>query len=220
VVGTAGTNSGTTSNPQINRTGLSFANLPNTYYIGSVNLSSSSLPVNFISFTASPVNKKVALSWAVSQEQNAHYFIIERSKDAVRWEILRHLDGKGEADTVSQYTTNDENPYNGLSYYRLRVTDPDGKQSYSSIRSVNFENKLSGLSIYPNPATNYIRIELPNDGDYQVTLLNSSGQRINNTIVRNSHQVELNVSDLKSGIYYFHIHHGEKIELLKFVIKK
>ena len=43
VVGIAGANAGTVLNPQINRTGLTAANLANTFYIGSIN--SSSTPV-------------------------------------------------------------------------------------------------------------------------------------------------------------------------------
>jgi hypothetical protein len=53
VVGLPGVNAGTTVNPQINRTGLSRANLASTFYIGSVNLVNTPLPITLISFTAS-----------------------------------------------------------------------------------------------------------------------------------------------------------------------
>ncbi len=51
-IGTPGVNGGTTLNPQVNRTGLSLANLSNSFYIGSINSVSSPLPITLISFTA------------------------------------------------------------------------------------------------------------------------------------------------------------------------
>jgi hypothetical protein len=48
VLGTAGTNTGTTSNPLVERTGLTMANLTNMFYVGTVNLTSSPLPVELI----------------------------------------------------------------------------------------------------------------------------------------------------------------------------
>ncbi len=63
VAGVAGVNAGTVSNPQVNRTGLTVANLTNTFYLGSINAVSSPLPVTLVSFTAFSSGQRVDLKW-------------------------------------------------------------------------------------------------------------------------------------------------------------
>ncbi len=67
VVGSAGVNAGTVTNPQVNRTGLLPANLVNTFYLGSVNAVNSPLPITLVSFTAAVKNGEVVLNWVTAQ---------------------------------------------------------------------------------------------------------------------------------------------------------
>ena len=65
-------------------------------------------------------------------------------------EMIR-INGAGNTSTLLNYSTIDDNPYFGISYYRLKQTDFDGQYSYSQIRSVNIRNEGdSKIEIFPN----------------------------------------------------------------------
>jgi hypothetical protein len=220
VVGTAGANTGTIADPQVNRTGLSLANLDNTFYIGSVNYADSPLPIALISFTATVMGNEVVLNWSTADEINNDLFTVQRSKDAATWENIKQVEGAGNSSTTKSYTAIDQNPYSGPSYYRLMLTDLDGNGTYSPIRTVILGNSSPTIIIYPNPATDHIIIVFPATGKYSISLLNSNAQIINNAILSSGNTVELNVTDIKTGIYFIRIDQAGSSETRKVVISK
>ena len=220
VVGSPGTNAGTTTIPQINRTGLTLANLSNSFYIGSVNAVNSPLPITLVSFTASVVGGNVKLDWETTAEINNDYFTIQRSRDGAKWESIQQVAGSGSSSAVSTYTTYDPTPYIGKSYYRLIQTDLDGKQAYSSICSVNIQNEFSNITVSPNPATTNVLITFPITGKYEVFLLNDAGQLMSNPALLTGNRLELNVSNIKAGIYFIHISNENITETRKLFIRK
>ena len=111
------------------------------------------LPIELLYFRAQPDNNQVDLQWATTTESNNSYFTVERSKDGVSFDSLQRIateapNGNSSAELI--YNTQDPGPYAGISYYRLKQTDLDGKQQYSAIVSVDFIKRQT-LSIYPNP---------------------------------------------------------------------
>lgn len=207
VNGTAGVNAGTTANPQINRTGLTLANLNNIFYVGSINSVSTPLPITLISFKAFPENGEVELEWTTSSETNNAYFTIQRSRDGLGWENIQKVTGAGTSANDQSYTAYDQSPYDGVSYYRLMQTDLDGKQTNSFVIPVMIGNKLATISVYPNPARDHVKIDFPSNGRYEVDVLNIAGQSMNNHVVATSGNLILNLSGLKSGIYIVRIMH-------------
>ena len=220
VVGAPGVNGGTTSNPQVNRTGLTPANLVNSFFIGSINSVNTPLPITLISFTASVVNGEVVLKWTTAAEINNDYFTIQRSKDVMGWENIQRVEGSGTSGNTKSYSTKDPSPFNGTSYYRLMQTDIDGKSTYSFVESVNLGNKNAEIIIYPNPASDQIKIIFPASGQYEVALLNSNGQLMNHFVEVNGISTVLNVSGMKSGIYFIRISHNGISETRKILINK
>ena len=97
----------------------------------------------------------VLLDESTALELNNDFFTVERSNDAVNFEELIIIDGAGNSNQTLNYTTKDVNPFNGVSYYRLKQTDFDGKFAYSNIVSVEFTTpKMLDLVVFPNPAKN------------------------------------------------------------------
>ena len=218
-VGTAGTNAGTTTNPQVNRSGLSLANLTNTFYIGSVNPVYSNLPVSLLSFTATVENGMVRLDWATSAELNNDHFTIQRSGNSTGWNNVKTVQGAGNSSLIIYYSEYDPSPLPGSSYYRLMQTDIDGKNSYSYIRTVTL-NKVSTLLVYPNPATNYITVETVADEKAPVALFNSVGQRMNVQAAHNGNKTTLYLSGMPAGVYFLEIVRGNASEIRKVIITK
>jgi hypothetical protein len=220
VVGTAGVNAGTTADPQVNRTGLTLANLTNTFYMGSVNAVSSPLPVELVSFTAAVAGGQVKLDWETAMETNNDYFVVQRSKDAIVWDSLEKVAGTGNSNAASFYTAYDPAPYPGISYYRLIQTDLDGKQAYSSVCAVNIQRSSSLITLFPNPATNAIMITFPVTGQYSISLLNSAGQLMTDPVFSTGNNITLNVSHIVPGVYYVVIGQGNTRETREVLIGK
>lgn len=121
-------------------------------------VSTGSLPIELVSFTASQEKGKVVLKWTTNAEINNDYFSVERSINGISFEVIKKIKGQGNSNSLTNYIENDSNPLHGISYYRLRQTDFDGKNSVSEIVAVDI-SKLEALplsfEIYPNPISQY-----------------------------------------------------------------
>ncbi|NPD46060.1 MULTISPECIES: T9SS type A sorting domain-containing protein [unclassified Lentimicrobium] len=75
------------------------------------------------------------------------------------------------------------------------------------------ENALSSLFIYPNPADEFIKVEISDfDSEINYQILDLSGRMIlnqrKNTL--NSQEIEINVSQLQKGIYFLRLFDGKR----------
>jgi hypothetical protein len=110
------------------------------------------LPVEFLSFDATydQNSDAVDLVWETASEINNAYFLVERSKDGNNWETVEKIKGAGNSTKTLRYNARDNNPYPGLSYYRLQQVDHNGKGSYSKMDDV-ISGAGFGFSAFPNP---------------------------------------------------------------------
>src|SRR5690554_1149851 len=67
------------------------------------------------------------------------------------WNPIGKIKGAGNSQEILNYSFTDLLPQNGISYYRLKQTDFDGKFSYSPILSCNLKVNKS-FRFYPNPS--------------------------------------------------------------------
>jgi hypothetical protein len=119
------------------------------------------LPVELLYFNASANNnRQVNLTWATSSETNNSYFTVEKSNDGANFEYFQKISSKGINGNSSlqlDYSTIDSKPFSGVTYYRLKQTDLNGKYAYSAVRTVNMDNKQS-LAVYPNPSAGTVYV--------------------------------------------------------------
>lgn len=110
------------------------------------------LPIELISFTALKNDKQVDIKWETATEINNDYYVVERSKNGTNFEEIKKVNGAGNSLVHLNYSTMDENPENGISYYRLKQVDFNGTYKYSQIQSVDFSTtKAFSFDVYPNP---------------------------------------------------------------------
>jgi hypothetical protein len=219
VVGSPGVNTGTVADPIVNRTGLTAANLSNSFYIGSTNIVNSPLPVELLSFTAFVTGDQVQLKWATALEINNAYFFIQKSEDGQHWTKLERIKKVADKGSGMSYTTIDTQPYTGTSYYRLVQLDYDGKETYSEIRSVKVQPLYGNMLIYPNPAVDLVNILFLKTGRYEITLLDNRGRQELHTTI-NGDKLALNISGLEPGIYYIRSSHDQHAEMKKILVRK
>lgn len=121
------------------------------------------IPVNFIYFNAKKSGTTTSLlNWKTSQEINSAYFDVERSEDAIHYYYIGRLNAAGNSSVPVEYFFTDNNPVNGINYYRLRQVDRDGHYIYTPTRQVRFEGLDAGtVKYFPNPTNGKIYIEIP-----------------------------------------------------------
>lgn len=155
------------------------------------------LPVELLFFNAEMNNRKVDLSWQTASEHNNDYFTIERSADGYNFETLTIVDGAGNNNGLLSYSTKDQNPFEGVSYYRLKQTDFDGAFEYSDIRIVNMDGS-SNVTMYPNPTSTNVMYISSNAVISNLSVFTSDGKLV-------FEQTELGNSfalNLVPGVYF------------------
>lgn len=154
VVGTPGTNSGTTASPLVERTALSVALLnANNFHIASIDAINSPLPIELISFKAIAEESRVRLEWETASEINNDFFSVERSGDGEHFVATGTVKGAGTILEQTNYRFYDDFPPAGVSYYRLRQTDLDGTYSFSGIERIVMDEVPAHGRIFPNPSS-------------------------------------------------------------------
>lgn len=125
----------------------------------------------------------------------------------------------GETDTSLIVQTNGE--------YFLTVTDTFSCVNYSdtvSILTIGLEDSFvnsSEVYIYPNPASQIIKITLPkNEMFFGLNLLDISGKRIDINEKYNSNSSIILLNDLPDGIYFLQIKLKDKIITKKIVLNR
>jgi hypothetical protein len=163
----------------------------------------SPLPITLISFKASlNSSNQAVLKWATASEKDNHYFEIERSKNAIDFESLGKMNGKGTSDLRNDYAFTDETPLKGINYYRLKQVDFDGTFSYTRPESVITEGDGS-ISLYPNPTVNVLKINFEDlDQIETATIYNQSGVLMKNLQGSKS---SIDIQELPQGKYILQI---------------
>ncbi|MBS1949368.1 MAG: hypothetical protein JST37_00035, partial [Bacteroidetes bacterium] len=213
VVGTAGVNSGTLISPMAQRTGLTTANLSNNFYIGSVNMFRTPLPIELISFTGVAKNYGVSLQWQTQSELNNNFFTVLHSTTGSDFVPVGTVAGNGTTNIAHSYTLTDYHPVLGTNYYKLQQTDFDGKTSSFEVIAVAV-TEVSPIKIYPNPVaqSQFLHVEMdglqPN-APAPLQVVNLQGISLIQTAVGTDENGSLNASlaadTLSPGVYILSI---------------
>ena len=193
---TSGTLSGTISNNP-----LSSTNTP--------------LPVTLSSFSNYISNRDIILSWKTLSETNNSGFCIERKTSEGIWNKIGFIEGKGTANTPSNYSFEDKKLSVGKYQYRLKQIDYNGNFEYHNLNGiveVGVPNKYDLSQNYPNPfnPTTKIDFQLPVDSKVSLIIYDITGREVNVILINefkkaDYYTVQFNGSNLSSGIYFYRI---------------
>lgn len=156
----------------------------NTFSHFGIGYGGSTLPIELIYFNAKINLDLVDLKWATASELNNDYFTIERSPDGKTFTEILRQHGAGNSTSTINYSAVDQNPFKGISYYRLKQTDFDGKNTYSEVKSirndVKVDTQLAIQSIGPNPFYDSFNINyfVEMQGAVELQITNYSGLKV------------------------------------------
>lgn len=168
------------------------------------------LPVTMQYFLAKPQDPKtVSLVWRTDNEIDNDKFEIERSHNGYIFEKIGEVSGRGTVNGNSDYQFKDENPLEGMNYYRLKQIDHDGQFTYSEVRIVQV-SEVETIHLYPNPANKEFTIKVFGEGPASLQVTNALGQVV---LIKNIQLEEVsvvNIETLPEGIYVLKITTGEQ----------
>ncbi len=198
------------------------------FTVGSINLSQTPLPIELVDFSAQVCGHEVCLDWTTATETNNDYFTIEKTIDGVNFEMVTKRNGAGNSTTLINYSSLDNHPYSGISYYRLKQTDFNGAYTYSKLQEVNFFTGIDfSLNLYPNPATNdniNLSFNAEKGKEILVVVYDAAGQESYSKVLVTQQSGE-NVfamdptGKLASGIYLITATSDDRVKSKKLVIK-
>lgn len=185
------------------------------------------LPVSLTYFEAAAQGTEVLLSWETSGELNNKGFAVEVSTDGTYYRPLGFIASKGTNSRQQlkySFRDTEKNKY-GIRYYRLRQQDIDGTGTYSAIKAVNFALGMTAISVYPNPFTNDIALQLQaTSGEVlQLNMQDMMGRLILSKIFgmqEGTNKINLSLDkSLPAGLYMFTVRLGNTVTQLR-VVKK
>ena len=115
---------------------------------------------DLLHFDGRKKDRAVELSWVTNMEPLNDFFVLQRSRNGINFQILKEIDSRGNSLDPTFYAELDESPFYGKNYYRLAQTLTDGTVYYSSTYEVEFDIDLNSFVIFPNPAQNEINVNL------------------------------------------------------------
>ncbi len=176
-----------------------------------------SLPIELISFNARPQNQTVLVNWSTASELNNDFFTIERTKDAKDWVNIGTVKGMGNSTVKLDYQYADENPYEGVSYYRLKQTDFDKKFAYSKVVRVELKEG-NQILVYPNPSSRTFTLTSGTEIK-QIKFLSTLGNILPISIEKKITETVIDPGDISPGIYFIQVLTVEGIKSIR-VVKK
>jgi hypothetical protein len=185
------------------------------------------LPVTLLYLKATAINNQyIRLDWATASEINNSGFQIERSIDGISFDSIGWAQGHGNSIVVNDYQYPDMTAQPDIVYYyRLKQIDVDGNFTYSYVvSSTIFKSGVIVSELIPNPASTSAMISLYSSEEQaaNVQIYNATGQMVRSmeqNIYSGANFIELNVSDLASGLYLVDLHIADQNIIRKLVVR-
>lgn len=109
------------------------------------------LPIELLSFTGKNSGSRNLLDWITTTEVNNDFFTLEKSKDGINFSEYKRVKGAGMSSITNSYQIYDDEPYSGITYYRLKQTDFNGhSQTFDVISVQSCIGACSDASAYSN----------------------------------------------------------------------
>jgi hypothetical protein len=173
-------------NTLANGTGTSYTEAEVITFNGSLPLYAQwtvgTLPVNFISITASRKTTNVQVNFKVGNEINIHHYEVERSVDGTNYSRVGNVAAAG----ITDYSFLDVNAPTTNLFYRVKSVENAGEGKYSAVAKLSAEKTTPGYEVAPNPIVgSEINVQFKNQlaGKYQLKLFNNAGQQKQRTEV-------------------------------------
>ena len=168
------------------------------------------LPATGLELSATREKNNVSLNWKTISEINSDYFEIERSTDGRNYtKVGTSVKAAGTSNSEKLYHADDDtrNVQSPIVYYRIKLTDKNGKKAYSNVSIVKLPENGAVIKLVPNPFISEITINaaVEQNSALGIRMLDLSGRTISNGILKITKEIPSvtirNLNGLTRGIY-------------------
>jgi len=173
------------------------------------------VPVSFGNISIINNSNTNNIHWKTYSEAFTAAFKLERSGNGTDFYTIGEMPAAGFSSNIRNYMLQDRNPLNGINYYRIKMTEADGKYQNSAI--VKTTNKISGnWYLLSNPVKGYIEIRGIDQGD-EISLVNPAGQKIYHSVSKGN-QHNISTTGISAGIYFISVSKSNGTEIKQVII--
>lgn len=188
------------------------------------------LPISLVNFTAEKIAEKAKISWTTASEFNNDKFLLEKSLDGKIFEYVAELSGAGNSKELNTYEVIDNDPYQGISYYRLTQTDFDGQ--VNSFEPVALSMEHRGLSM--EQVAGSLETAASSRGQitwsvyssaniqasfYVYSMVGQIAHSMKLNLTKGYQNISLNTNNVNTGMYIIQLSAGKEVVRKKILIK-
>ncbi len=174
------------------------------------------LPVDILSFGADVKNNTVELKWLTKSERHLSHYRLEKSRDGVHFAWFVNVpSGNSEGERI--YSVIDDNPYEGISYYKLTAVTKDSVDEKYILRDVFYQLDYQPFSYQINEDEIKFLFACTNNNGF-FKMYDISGKEVYRIDSIDKMEYGLDKNTFQSGIYIGVLFDGKKYIKNKVVI--
>jgi Secretion system C-terminal sorting domain len=135
------------------------------------------------------------LNWAAADEIDLKNYEVQTSNDGTIFKTIATI-----LPTNASNYSFENKTVSGKSFYRLKLNDKDNTFTYSKIVPVTINCDNVFVSVYPNPVSDILHVNINSNSLSRAVIYNASGKNISTTILQNGDNT-INVKNLPNGMY-------------------
>jgi Secretion system C-terminal sorting domain len=170
------------------------------------------LPVRVFEAAVTVNNTAATINWKTENEVNTSRFYVERSTDNNTFVTVANTAAAGNSTTAKNYSVKDDIAAitGTLIYYRIKLVDANGKNTYSNTVTVRVAG-VNSINVFPNPFTEKISISFYSNSNTTavIRLTDMNGKTVAQsacTVVKGNNQQSIsNLKNIAGGMYLLHI---------------
>jgi Secretion system C-terminal sorting domain len=147
---------------------------------------------------ASSNNCSNTLNWISENESNLKNYEIQKSEDGIKYNTISTVVSTKQ-NNISKYTITDK-ALSTNSYYRLKINESDNTFSYSKSITVTSTCDFTKVSVYPNPTTDIINVNISNNKRKTALIFNATGKKVAQSNLINGNNI-VDIKSLPKGVY-------------------
>lgn len=190
------------------------------------NFAANPLPVELSAFNANCRTNSILINWTTASENNNDYFVLERSKDLITWDMVTTINTLNGNSNITQQYSYVDHIFGGTFYYRLTQVDINGTaETYPpvSLTCIGTEADPSIVNLYQN-GDGQVTIVLfaPGEMDYVLHLYDLHGKAIsiaNGMLTGGNNTFTLDAHLLRDAFYLVNVEVGDKSLSKKIFVK-
>jgi hypothetical protein len=199
-----------------------------TIGIAPYHTSTTSLPVELKSFTATYKAGNIILNWTTATESNNQGFEVQRKIRESEFENIGFVPGFGTTTEPKSYSFTESEVSSGKYSYRLKQIDFDGSFGYSDEVEIEVSTPLefSLVQNYPNPFNPSTKISWQSPVSSRQTLKvydvlgNEVATLVDEEKPAGSYEIEWDAGKYPSGVYFYQLKTENYFETKKMILLK